>query len=138
MRGLSNLSLAKCSFINRLTDSFGCLLTMNKLGVELLAFAPAPTQPGQEPPPFWVNMVPLVLLMVMLYVIMIRPQQKKAREHTDLLSKLKVGDKIATTGGIIGTVVSLKDKNVTIRSADTKMEILKSAVAEVTAEKNSS
>ena len=111
---------------------------MNKLGVELLAFAPAPTQPGQEPPPFWVNMVPLVLLMVMLYVIMIRPQQKKAREHTDLLSKLKVGDKIATTGGIIGTVVSLKDKNVTIRSADTKMEILKSAVAEVTAEKNSS
>jgi preprotein translocase subunit YajC len=82
-------------------------------------------------------MVPLVLLMVMLYVIMIRPQQKKAREHTNLLTKLKVGDKIVTTGGIIGTVVSLKDKNVAIRSADTKMDILKSAIAEVT-EKNPS
>ncbi|MBT5708408.1 preprotein translocase subunit YajC [Verrucomicrobia bacterium] len=109
---------------------------MNKHSVELVAFA-APTQPGQEPPPFWVNMVPLVLLMVMLYVIMIRPQQKKAREHTNLLTKLKVGDKIVTTGGIIGTVVSLKDKNVAIRSADTKMDILKSAIAEVT-EKNPS
>jgi preprotein translocase subunit YajC len=82
-------------------------------------------------------MVPLVLLMVMLYVIMIRPQQKKAREHTNLLTKLKVGDKIVTSGGIIGTVVSLKDKNVAIRSADTKMDILKSAIAEVT-EKNPS
>jgi preprotein translocase subunit YajC len=110
---------------------------MNKHSVELVAFAPAPTQPGQEPPPFWVNMVPLVLLMVMLYVIMIRPQQKKAREHTNLLTKLKVGDKIVTTGGIIGTVLSLKDKNVAIRSADTKMDILKSAIAEVT-EKNPS
>ena len=109
---------------------------MLNFGIELLAFA-APTQPGQEPPPFWVNMVPLVLLMVMLYVIMIRPQQKKAREHNDLLSRLKIGDKIVTTGGIVGTVVSLKDKNVAIRSADTKMEILKSAISDVT-EKNPS
>ena len=110
---------------------------MNKLVVELLAFAPAPAQPGQEPPPFWVSMVPLLALMVMLYIVMIRPQQKKAREHNDLLSRLKVGDKIVTTSGIVGTVVSLKDKHVAVRSADTKLEILKSAISEVT-EKNPS
>lgn len=133
----ANLSLAICSFINRLTDSFVDTLTMNKLVVELLAFAPAPAQPGQEPPPFWVSMVPLLALMVMLYIVMIRPQQKKAREHNDLLSRLKVGDKIVTTSGIVGTVVSLKDKHVAVRSADTKLEILKSAISEVT-EKNPS
>lgn len=105
---------------------------MNMHGTELIAFAPAPTQEGQEPPPFWVSMVPMVLVMVMLYVVLIRPQQKKAREHTDLLSQLKVGDKIVTTGGIIGTIVSLKDKTVAIRSADTKMELLKSAISEIT------
>lgn len=99
--------------------------------VNLLAFTPA-SQPGQEAPPFWVNIVPLMLLMVMLYVIMLRPQQKKAKEHARLLSKLKVGDKVITSGGIMGTVVSLKDKSVAIRSADTKMEILKSAVSEIT------
>ena len=110
---------------------------MNKLGVELVAFAPAPAQPGQEQPPFWVSMVPLLALMVMLYVVMIRPQQKKAREHNDLLSRLKVGDKVITTSGIVGTVVSLKDKHVAIRSADTKLEILKSAISDVT-EKNPS
>ena len=103
--------------------------------VELIAFAPAPTQPGQEPPPVWTSMIPLMLLMVMLYFILIRPQQKKAREHTDLLSRLKVGDKVVSSGGIVGTVVSIKDKHVAIRSADTKLEILKSAVSEVTEKK---
>ncbi len=108
---------------------------MNQHCVELIAFAPAPTQPGQEPPPVWTSMIPLMLLMVMLYFILIRPQQKKAREHTDLLSRLKVGDKVVSSGGIVGTVVSIKDKHVAIRSADTKLEILKSAVSEVTEKK---
>ena len=80
-------------------------------------------------------MIPLMLLMVMLYFILIRPQQKKAREHTDLLSRLKVGDKVVSSGGIVGTVVSIKDKHVALRSADTKLEILKSAVSEVTEKK---
>ena len=108
---------------------------MNQHCVELIAIAPAPTQPGQEPPPVWTSMIPLMVLMVMLYFILIRPQQKKAREHTDLLSRLKVGDKVVSSGGIVGTVVSIKDKHVAIRSADTKLEILKSAVSEVTEKK---
>ncbi|MBI2926096.1 MAG: preprotein translocase subunit YajC [Verrucomicrobia bacterium] len=49
-----------------------------------------------------------------------------------MLKNLKPGDKVLTSSGILGIVVSIKDKSVSIRSADTKLEILKSAVAEIT------
>src|SRR5436853_639991 len=75
---------------------------------------------------------PLVFMVVIMYVIMIRPQQKKAKQHTELLKALKSGDKVVTSGGILGVVITVKDKSVTVRSGDTKLEILKSAVSEVT------
>jgi len=49
-----------------------------------------------------------------------------------MMKTLKPGDKVTTSGGIIGTVVSVKDKSVSIRSVDTKFEVLKSAVSEIT------
>jgi len=70
--------------------------------------------------------------MVVFYFILIRPQQKKAREHTDLLKTLKPGDKVVTSGGVLGVIVSVKEKSVSLRSADTKLEVLKSAVSEIT------
>jgi len=97
----------------------------------LLAQGAAGVQPGQGPPP-WVNIVPLVLIMVVFYVILIRPQQRKAKAHEQLLKTLKPKDKVVTTGGVMGIVVSVQDKTVTIRSADTKLEVLKSAVSEIT------
>jgi preprotein translocase subunit YajC len=69
---------------------------------------------------------------VVFYFILIRPQQKKAKDHTILLKTLRSGDKIVTTGGVVGVVVTVKEKTVSIRSADTKMEVLKSAVTEIT------
>jgi preprotein translocase subunit YajC len=96
----------------------------------LLAMAPPPGQGGQQP--FWVSLVPLVLMVVVFYFILIRPQQKKAREHGELLKTLRPGDKVLTNGGILGVVVGVKEKSVSIRSADTKLEILKSAVTEIT------
>lgn len=83
------------------------------------------------PPPFWVNMVPLVLLMVVFYLAILRPQQKKAKDLATLLESLRSGDKIVSTSGIVGVVVSVKDRNVSIRSGDSKLEILKSSVAEI-------
>jgi len=74
----------------------------------------------------------LGLMLVMLYFVMIRPQQKKQREQAQLLKALKSGDKILTNSGIIGVVITVKDKSLTIRSADSKFEISKSAVAEIT------
>jgi preprotein translocase subunit YajC len=75
---------------------------------------------------------PLIFMVVIMYVLMIRPQQKKTRDHADLLKSLKSGDRVVTSGGILGTVISVKDKSVTVRSGDTKLELLKSAVSEIT------
>ena len=73
------------------------------------------------------------LFGVVMYVMMIRPQQKKTKEHNELLKNLRAGDKIITSGGVVGVVINVKDTTLTLRSADTKMEILKSAVSAVTA-----
>jgi preprotein translocase subunit YajC len=94
----------------------------------LLALGPTP-QPGQAPPPVWVNMVPLV---VVFYFALIRPQQKKAKDHAALLKAVRAGDKIVTSSGIVAVVVTVKEKTLTIRSADAKFEITKSAIAEIT------
>lgn len=86
---------------------------------------------GQGPQPWWANMVPLFLMIFVFYFIFIRPQQKKAKDHAALMKTLRTGDKIVTTSGILGIVVGVKDKSVSIRSADTKLEVLKSAVSEI-------
>jgi preprotein translocase subunit YajC len=98
----------------------------------ILALAPT-AQSGQGGAQAWTSLVPLVLLMVVFYFVLIRPQQKKAKQHTEMLKTVKAGDKIVTSGGIIGVVISVKDKGgVTIRSADTKLEINRSAITEIT------
>ena len=79
------------------------------------------------------RMVPFYIgLAVLFYLFMIRPQQKKAKQHQELLKQVKAGDKIVTSSGIIGTVVTVKEKSISLRSADTKLEVLKSAITEVT------
>jgi preprotein translocase subunit YajC len=74
----------------------------------------------------------MIIFVVILWVLMIAPQRKKTKELEATLKSLKMGDKIVTSSGIVGVVLSIKDKTVSIRSADTKLEILKSSVAEVT------
>ena len=69
---------------------------------------------------------------IVMYFVMIRPQQKKAKEQAEMMKSLKSGDKVITSSGILGVIVGVKDKTVSIRSADTKLEILKSAVIEIT------
>jgi preprotein translocase subunit YajC len=97
----------------------------------MLALAP-PTQPGQQAPPMWTSMVPLLLLVAVFYFALIRPQQKKAKDHAALLKTVRPGDKIVTSSGIVAVVVTVKEKTLTIRSADAKFEITKSAIAEIT------
>ena len=105
---------------------------MNLLNVEpILALGQPPGQPGQSQAPAWVNMVPLVLLVVVFYFILIRPQSKKAKEHAEMLKTVRPGDKIITSGGVVGVVVSVKEKSLSIRSADSKFEVTKAAVTEI-------
>jgi preprotein translocase subunit YajC len=96
----------------------------------LLAMGPQ-AQPGQPSPPFWTSLIPLVLLIVVFYFALIRPQQKKAKNQAQMLKGVRPGDKIVTSGGILGVVITVKEKTVSIRSADSKMEITKTAIAEI-------
>ena len=73
----------------------------------------------------------MIFMALAMYLLMFRPQQKKAREHAELLKTITNGDRIVTSGGILGVVVGIKDKSVSIRSADTKLEVLKSSIAEI-------
>ena len=101
----------------------------------LLALAPASSPAGTQPNPTAQMLQTLGMLVLMgfiFYFLLIRPQQKKAKEQDAMLKTIRTGDKILTSSGIIGTVVGIKDKSLSIRSADTKLEILKSAVTQIT------
>ena len=98
-----------------------------------MAFAP-PTPPGTQPDPRAQMMQTfgmLFFMIVLMYLLMFRPQQKKAKQHAAMMQNLKAGDKVLTTSGILGVVISIKDKSVSLRSADTKLEVLKSSIGEV-------
>ena len=92
---------------------------------------PAPAGPANPQADLLKMALPLVLMFVIFYVLLIRPQQKKAKEHQALLGALKTRDKIVTSGGMFGEVISIKDKTVTIRCGESKLEVLKSSIAEV-------
>ena len=72
-----------------------------------------------------------VIFGLIFYFVMIRPQSKRAKQQAEMLKSVKAGDKILTTGGILAVVITVKDKSLSIRSADAKMEITKAAVAEI-------
>lgn len=74
----------------------------------------------------------LVVMVVVMWVLIFLPQRKKAKELDALVKSLKAGDKVVTSSGIVGVVLSIKDRSVAIRSAESKLEILKTSVAEVT------
>ena len=73
----------------------------------------------------------MALMVVVFYFLLIRPQQKRTREHAELLKTIKPGDKVVVSGGIIAVVVTVKEKSVTVRSADAKLEVTKAAVGEI-------
>jgi preprotein translocase subunit YajC len=79
--------------------------------------------------------LPLLLLMfVVMYFLLIAPNQKKQKTWQTMLSQLKAGDKVTTNGGIRGTIVSVKDDVLVLRTQpdNVKLEFVKSAVAAVT------
>ena len=81
----------------------------------------------------------LILMFGVFYFLLIRPQQKRQRALQDLVSQLKAGDRIITTGGIIATVTAVRDNSLIVRSADKSMlEITRGAVAGLQAEETKS
>lgn len=96
----------------------------------ILAQAPGAPAAAQQAPT-WMTLVPFALMFVALYFVLIRPQSKKAKQHAEMVKAMRPGDKVVTSGGVVGVVVTVKEKTVTMRSADTKLEVLKSAVSEI-------
>ena len=80
-------------------------------------------------------LVPMLLVFGVFYLLLIRPQQKKQRQLQATIADLKAGDKVVTTGGIIGTITAVRDTSFLIRSADKSiLEIARSAVAGIDSE----
>jgi len=80
-------------------------------------------------------LIPMVLVFGVFYLLLIRPQQKKQRQLQETISQLKAGDKVITTGGIVGVITAVRDTSFLIRSADkTILEIARTAVAGVDSE----
>ena len=88
-----------------------------------------------EPNPV-VAFLPLLLMFAVFYFLLIRPQQKKEKERQNLIRDLKKGDRIVTTGGLIGIVAGVKDSIVVLKVGDkeTKLEVLKSSVSQIMSE----
>ena len=76
--------------------------------------------------------MPLILIFIIFYVLLIRPQQKKQKAHQAMLAGVQKGDKIITTGGIHGVVTNVKDNIVTVKIAESvKVELGKGYIATI-------
>jgi preprotein translocase subunit YajC len=82
------------------------------------AYAAAGGAGAPEASPMWSFVVPMIFMVVIFYFLLIRPQQKKAKEHKSLLENLKQGDRIMTSGGLIGTIIKIDDQIVSVEIAD--------------------
>ena len=85
-------------------------------------------------PPGLSSILPLILIPVVFYFLLMRPNQKKQQQWQTMLGNLKPGDRITTTGGLRGTVLVLRDDTLHIRVAPdgVKLEVVRSAIASVT------
>jgi len=104
-----------------------------EIGMDLFPIlAMGPAQPGQEQAPGYVQMLPLLAIFFVFYFLLIRPQAKKQKQHEEMLSQLKKGDKVVTTGGIYGKISAVKDEIIVLSVGDNvKLEVAKSAVSRV-------
>ena len=91
------------------------------------AGSPAAGPPGLLGSPF----IMMGLMGVIFYFVLIRPQQKRAKELAKLVESIKSGDKVGTSSGIIGVVITVKDREVTLRSADSKLVVSKASITEI-------
>jgi preprotein translocase subunit YajC len=91
----------------------------------------APAGAAQQPGPLGM-ILPFALMFAVIYFLMIRPQQKKMKEHQSLLEKIKEGDEVLTTSGIFGKVTTVADKILTVEIANNvRVRLLKSQVATI-------
>lgn len=84
--------------------------------------------------PGLVSFLPFILIIVVFWLLLIRPNQKRQQQWQKMLQGLKTGDRITTSGGIRGTILNIKDETIQLRIPpdNIKIEVVKSAIASVT------
>ena len=84
---------------------------------------------------FLINIAPWVLIFVIFYFLMIRPQQQRAKQHREMVNNVRRGDTVVTAGGIVGRVAKVKDEaEIMVEVADNvQVRVLKSTLSEVRA-----
>jgi preprotein translocase subunit YajC len=88
----------------------------------LISDAWAQAAPAAAQPSLMAQMLPLVLLLVVFYFLLIRPQMKRAKEHRNMLGALAKGDEVVTSGGVIGKIREIGENLIVVEIAD-KVEI---------------
>jgi preprotein translocase subunit YajC len=97
---------------------------------ESIAYAATSAATGPEVNPL-LSFMPFVLVFIIFYFLLIRPQHQRQKELQKTIESIKKGDRVVTSGGLIGTVTSLQNDYVVLKVGDnenTKIEILKSAI----------
>ncbi len=95
-----------------------------------IAYAADKTATAQGANAIFGSLVPFIMIIAIMYFLVIRPQQKKAKEHRAMIDNLKKGDQVITTGGIYGKIVAIDDTTATIEIADkVRIKVLRSNVA---------
>jgi len=90
----------------------------------------AHAQAGAAPGGGFITFLPLILMLVVFYFLMIRPQQKRMKEHREMVGALKKGDEVVTNGGLGGTVTKVGDAYLSMRVADNvEVNVQKTAVS---------
>ena len=107
------------------------MLSNSYVAMLALGGPPAGAPPEDPKKAIFMNVGMMVFFGIIFYVMLIRPQQKRAKEQAKMLNELKAGDKVTTSSGIVGIVVGIKDNSVTLRSGESKLEITKAAIGEV-------
>ena len=108
------------------------LLAQHSLMARDAAAPDAPAQSMRNPTGDGIKSLMLMgVFVVAMWFLLIAPQRKRTKELENTLKSLKPGDKVVTNSGILGVVLTIKDKSLSIRSADTKLEVLKSSVLEI-------
>ena len=80
------------------------------------------------------GLLPIILVMVIFYFLLIRPQQKRAKQHKEMLAAIRRGDKIVTSGGLVGTIIKVTDDSDTIDveiAKGVKVQVVRAMVADV-------
>ena len=97
-----------------------------------ISTAYAQTAAGGDMQSSLMSMLPLVLMFVVLYFVMIRPQMKRQKEHRTMIEALAKGDEVATAGGLLGRVTKLGDAHLSLEIANgVEVQVQRSAVVQV-------